>query len=314
MRKRILLIVLVLTMVPVCASGKKALVRIERTFAFENPTSIVLLSPEERAKRNTEFEDRPNELRYDESEGVYIYTYWLESGEKMEARYEPSNKINVIVSCCVFPEHEKGLYFYNYILNNLPTSKQSLRYAIIDVDPDCVARAEVTPGWLYFSPFTRSVRKTRWAFFASQLSDIPIGSALRISFRSDQGPVLVDCYLSGRAKVFPSPVGSGDGFCGVPPNREGVRGKTLGPGRVDTRKDIADHVRDDLAAALEWGWLDADAHQSLAEKYLRGKPIDRARLKKLVQETRALGRAKRAEPELTALLEYLGWSYFHERY
>ncbi len=123
-----------------------------------------------------------------------------------------------------------------------------------------------------------------------------------IIISSKYGPVIASVYIQGRPRKFRGPEYVQIDELGVhPPDKEGVTGKTLAPGKMLIRKDeISTYLNKALDEALRWGWI-SPAHHTQVSKMLEKE----ASFSEVLSFFRDLKKAGSLEPELEALADHL---------
>ncbi len=298
--------VVFLLLIGTISAERKPLETIHRV--FETGISEILVPNPNRAD-GFDVIDRPHEVRLDSLTGVYTYTYWRENGERVDQPYIPANRVSATVVCSVSYDRATGEYTYSYKVNLMPSSPQSLQIFAVDLDERLIIRTSASDSWegWYDPDQDPGSGSPSWAFFTSLGNDIPPGSELSANIVSKYGPVLTTCYLSGNAPSLPY---SDIGIPHVPPDQEGVRGKTLAPGRVSVeQQDLQKHLTEILDAALEWGWVDTLTYENTLQKIESSQAMDKDGFSGLRRGFHA-SKVGVWEPEVGALLDHIGISVF----
>ena len=306
MRSSVRIGIVWLLMIGSAGAERKPLKTIHRV--FETGISEILVPNPNRAD-GYDIVVRPHKVRFDSLTGVYTYTWWKQNGERVDLPYIPANRINATVACSVRYDRSSGEYTYSYKVRLLPSSPQSLQTFAVDVDERLIIRTSASDSWegWYDSVQDPGSGSPGWAFFTGLGKYVPPGSELSANVVSRYGPVLTKCYLDGNAPSF------AHGEIGIPhvsPQREGVSGITLAPGRISVQQhNLQKHLAEILDAALEWGWVDTLTYENTMQKIKSSQAIDKDGFLGL---RRGLSASKvgAIEPEVGALFDHIGMDLF----
>ena len=260
------------------------------------PGATEVYVPKRNGKKGHDLIIKNHEVSYDEQTGLYTYRYWDTDSTYVDLLYEPSNRLDVTVAGAVSYDTETDEYTYTYHLVNSKNSIQPLDTFVLDINRSLVIRTETPEPWHYYpdAPGWGSLGRA-----------VPPGGEISLTLVSKHGPVIATCYSQGRAQTFDHPDHPDlviDALAVYPSNIEGITGKTLAPGVLETNNARA-KLTAFFKVAQTWGWI-SPAKRVRALGYLT-KRLDKAAFAALRNELQTV-RAGEVESEVPAFLAHFG--------
>jgi hypothetical protein len=245
----------------------------------ELPISTLKQGVRKNADGNLEYFDREPRIEFDEPKQRYLLSFRTAADQRKTMIYDPPNKLAAAVTVVV--ESKEDGFFYNYGLENLPTSDQKLQGAYVE------ARSETIEGKPPNSTIWRSVRLTKylrdllhfqngWEWTDIDENSLGIAPGTRVVgfvIQSKGLPSVVHIKaFARRTSVTDYTEEAPDALL------EAVRpliwnlpsGYTLGPGKeCNAVANCIEHLDTELKNAIDLGWVKSDFDYQAAVRQLK---------------------------------------------